>query len=592
VQELLLRFLHFDDPGELACIAAAIQGCPRAVQFFLLALHRRSVAVSQGRADCFTPWQAAVDEGFSLWSGSGHNSTLRGRAEHAAAVQEALLAVCCPDDLGAGSVTAEGVPAAVFELTDVPRAWVEAANCGMIRLRGDAGRVAALPAHPFLSRYIRTRCSGFLVDTSDCIGLAVRARAFPWDRWAAGCGDDFRFALAAELCQPSSPLLWRILTTDALKPLRLRPRIRPGAGVMPFATSADLKLTPNLDCVQLLHSGSGATTWGDIAVATYGSSGGPGWLIVNVIVAAADPPDGAGADADASVPILRGEPHLRPTKYRCLVALPAPASAGDAPIKAAKAIEMCTAGEGDAPCAAEGRHTGLLLATNAVLGLSSVLHSESGGCEEMPPRQWLLQLSAQLDLRRQRAACTVVRRLGLTTMPHDLAQRSAHAAVANSPTAADTIVPSAAGIGGAGSAAAALDPTRAVAAAAAAAGTVAVAIDRAEAVRAVEDAIAAMADWAVSETFLPEHSSDWTPGHCVIVSRELMLQVLAWLQPTALAPAEDKVRHIRVRLTLLLVAMRNLHATAAGPPARLPDLTAAVVALQRAVRFLNESASV
>jgi len=621
VQELLLRYLHFDDPHDLVCIASAIQGCPRAVQFFLLALHRNSVAVAAGRVGCSHSWHAAVDAGYALWSGSGHCSTLRGRAGHAAAVEEALLSVCYPDELGSGIVTAEGVPAAVFDLTDVPRAWVEAANCGMIRLRGDGGKVAALPAHPYLSRYIRTKCSGFLLDTSDCIGLAVRARASPLGRGATGRGNAFELAVAAELCQPSSPLLWRILTTDALKPLGLRPRIRPGAGVLPGATSDDLKPTPEPDCVLLLYSGPSATTWSDIAVPIYVASGDPDWLLINVIAAAADPPVGAASGAcagvDAPVPISHAmptdknkpqcsqqwtarkcsslSPHLRSANYRCLVTLPAPTSASDTPDKATEASVACDAGEGDASCAAQGHHVGLLVATNAVLAdavldLLGVLHSGGGRCEELPPRQGLLQLSAQLDLRR-RAACSQARRLGLTTMPHELARRSAHAAVANSPAAEDA---GAVSIGGAGSAVAALHPARAVVAAAATAEPVAVPFDHAEARRAVEDAIVEMADWAVTETSnISERCSDWTPGHCVVVSQELMLQVLAWLQPAArAAPAEIEVRHTRVRLTLLLVAVRKLHATAAGPPAQLLQLTAAVAALQRALCFFNEPAGV
>jgi hypothetical protein len=195
-KQLLNKLLFFDDPSVCDQLAAGSQGCPRAVQYVLLVIKRQT-----------SHWEVEplLKQARGVWLGAAHHSYLAGTDANVSVVHEALLATLFPEHANAQAHTADGVACALFA-SGVKDSWMEASRCGVIRIRQEEEGVVIFPPYPFLEAYLR-RFSTRLLLPQDCATLVQEAHVLAAAQGSKGRGKIFEFAVALELCLPTSPLV-------------------------------------------------------------------------------------------------------------------------------------------------------------------------------------------------------------------------------------------------------------------------------------------------------------------------------------------------------------------------------------------------
>jgi hypothetical protein len=194
-KQLLEKLLHFDDPSVCDQLAAGCHGCPRAVQYVLLVIKRQT-----------SHWEveSLLKQARGVWMGAAHHSYLAGTDANASVAHEALLVTLFPEHANAQAHTADGVACALFA-SGVKDSWMEASRCGVIRIRQEEEGVVIFPPYPFLEAYLRRFATKLLLP-QDCVTLAQKTHVFAAAQGSKGRGKIFEFAVALELCQPTSPL--------------------------------------------------------------------------------------------------------------------------------------------------------------------------------------------------------------------------------------------------------------------------------------------------------------------------------------------------------------------------------------------------
>lgn len=278
---VLRSHVEFDDDALLQEVAQGAQGCPRAVQYVLLALLDRALDTLRGGSPS-EHWtaQELLGAAISAWRTSGRGSFLRAAEEHARTARNALLAVLFPSPQHATRAVIDDIPVACLPVAVVPREWRDAAHVGVLRLRvsGD-GNVVLFPPYPFLEAYLQhVSLRNFHVQ--DCIHLATSAYALSLTSGHFGRGKVFELAVALELCDPSSPLLLSVVQQPQLAGFAPLPSF---CKLRSFASISDLPSHEQLQgesfkqhpCVFVVMDGSMHARPCDIALpVSYVDSGG------------------------------------------------------------------------------------------------------------------------------------------------------------------------------------------------------------------------------------------------------------------------------------------------------------------------------